>query len=245
MINLSRLKNVYKKTNIQSEIISQILYGEKFLILRRYRDWLKIKTTYDDYIGYIKNNNLTNKSQFKKKVSVLKGQIYFLKKNIFFKKKKNFLPFASKINILEKKKGFVRYDKNKWLRDSDLKFLIHKKKFTDVMKLFINCPYKWGGKSYEGIDCSALIQIYYMYNNKFFPRDTKDQIKFKKGFKFKNKFSKGDIIFWKGHVAICINSKNLIHAYGPKKKVLIMPVKKTIKLIKKTAHLDIKKIYKI
>ena len=245
MINLSRLKNIYKKKNIQSEIISQILYGEKFLILKRYRDWLKIKTIYDGYIGYIKNNNLTRKYQFKKKVSVLKGQIYYLKKNIFIKKKKNFLPFASKINILEKKDGFIRYNKNKWLRNSDLKFLTHKKKFIDVMRPFINCPYKWGGKSYEGIDCSALIQIYYMYNNKYYPRDTKEQIKFKKGFKFKNKFSKGDIIFWKGHVAICINSKNLIHAYGPKKKVLIMPIKKTIKLIKKTADLDIKKIFRI
>ena len=49
MINLSRLKNIYKKTNIQSEIISQILYGEKFLILKRYKDWLKIKTIYDTW----------------------------------------------------------------------------------------------------------------------------------------------------------------------------------------------------
>ena len=34
----------------------------------------------------------------------------------------------------------------------------------------------------------------------------------------KRKFEKGDIIFWKGHVAICLNSKQLIHAYGPEKK---------------------------
>ena len=55
----------------------------------------------------------------------------------------------------------------------------------------------------------------------------------------------GDIIFWKGHVAICLNSKQLIHAYGPKKKVLIMPIKKTISLIEKTANLKIKKIIKL
>ena len=45
------------------------------------------------------------------------------------------------------------------------------------------------------------------------------------------KFKKGDVIFWKGHVAICINAKKLIHAYGPEKKVLIMPIKKTITLV--------------
>ena len=55
-------------------------------------------------------------------------------------------------------------------------------------------------------------------------------------------FQKGDIIFWKGHVAICINSKELIHAYGPKKKVLVMSIKKTIDRIEKTANLTVKKI---
>ena len=48
-----------------------------------------------------------------------------------------------------------------------------------------------------------------------------------------------------GHVAICLNSKNLIHAYGPRKKVLIMPINQTIKLIKKTANLKVAKVISI
>ena len=63
--------------------------------------------------------------------------------------------------------------------------------------------------------------------------------------KISKKFKKGDIIFWKGHVAICVNSKQLIHAYGPKKKVLIMPIKETIKRILDTASLKVRKISKI
>ena len=58
-------------------------------------------------------------------------------------------------------------------------------------------------------------------------------------------FKKGDIIFWKGHVAICINSKELIHAYGPEKKVLVMSIRKTIDRIKKTANLTVKKVSSI
>ena len=57
-----------------------------------------------------------------------------------------------------------------------------------------------------------------------------------------NKLSKGDIIFWKGHVGMCISQSEFIHAYGPKKKVLIMPTNFTIKLIKKTASLDVLKV---
>ena len=63
--------------------------------------------------------------------------------------------------------------------------------------------------------------------------------------KISKKFKKGDIIFWKGHVAICVNSKQLIHAYGPEKRVLVMPIKKTIKRILNTANLKVKKISKI
>ena len=48
-----------------------------------------------------------------------------------------------------------------------------------------------------------------------------------------------------GHVAICINSKELIHAYGPEKKVLVMSIRKTIDRIKKTANLIVKKISSI
>ncbi len=44
---------------------------------------------------------------------------------------------------------------------------------------------------------------------------------------------------------MCLNNSRFIHAYGPKKKVLIMPTKYTLKLIKRTANLDVKKISNI
>ena len=44
---------------------------------------------------------------------------------------------------------------------------------------------------------------------------------------------------------MCLNTKELIHAYGPRKKVLIMPIKKTIRLIKNTANLKVIKVISI
>ena len=41
--------------------------------------------------------------------------------------------------------------------------------FVKILKLFINCPYKWGGTTYKKLIVVALVQIYYKYNNKFFP----------------------------------------------------------------------------
>ena len=105
-----------------------------------------------------------------------------------------------------------------------------------VFKLFLNVKYLWGGKTSKGIDCSALIQIYFYYNRVFFPRDTKDQVKYCKKI-FNKKEIRNKIIFWKGHVAYCFNKKKLIHAYGPKKKVVIMDINKTIKKIFKDTKL--------
>ena len=135
---------------------------------------------------------------------------------------------------------------NKWIKQKDITHINKKEKnFAKIFKSYLNCKYKWGGKTHQGIDCSALIQLFYKFNKRFFPRDTIDQINYKKGNGAKKKFKLGDIIYWKGHVAVCVNSKELIHAYGPEKKVLIMPISKTIERIKKTANLSIKKISSI
>ena len=238
--------NLYEFGSLNSKISSQLLYGEKFKVLGKKKKFLKIKTHYDNYIGYTKLSKFTKYFKETDKVSALKSRIFNSPNNLKKSKTKKFLPFASKIQIIKKKNNFVMFEKNKWLRAKDINPINQKNKnILKILKLFLNCKYKWGGKTFNGIDCSALIQLLYKFNNKFFPRDTIDQIKFKKGTKKKIKFRLGDIIYWKGHVAICISSKKLIHAYGPRKKVLVMEINKTIKLIKKTANLEVKKIFSI
>ena len=233
--------NIYKLPNIYSEVTSQILYGERFKILSKRNGWIKIKSLYDRYSGFIKNKNYVNKLNISHKVSNIQANI-FKKPNV---KTKKTLYFGSKLSVSEKRNGFVKFEKNRWVKLKDIKKITHKEKnFVKIFKLFLKTKYVWGGKTNKGIDCSALLQIFFYYNNLFYPRDTKDQINYSIK-KISKKFKKGDIIFWKGHVAICINSKQLIHAYGPEKRVLIMPIKKTIKRILNTANLKVKKISKI
>ena len=237
---------MYESSSLKSKISSQILYGEKFKILGKKKKFLKIKTHYDNYTGYIKLSKFIKEFKETDKVKVLKSRIFTNPNNLKKSKTKIFLPFSSKIDAIKKKNNFAMFEKNKWLKLKDIQPVNKKEKnITRMLKLFLNSKYKWGGKTYDGIDCSALIQLIYKFNNKFFPRDTVDQIKFKKGKIKKKNFKLGDIVYWKGHVAICISSKKLIHAYGPRKKVLVMEINKTIKLIKKTANLEVKKIFSI
>ena len=240
----SYLGNIYLKPSLNSEVLSQILYGEKFKILNKKKNWVKIKTDYDNYIGYIKKNKFYQNFKPERKIYKLKSKI-FIKKNKKFLPSNKYLYFASGICILDKSKNFINFKKNEWVKKNDTREISHKEKnFIKIIKLFLNRKYLWGGKSSNGIDCSALIQIYFYYNRIFFPRDSKDQIKFCKK-KNKKKLVKGDIIFWKGHVGICLDQSKFIHAYGPKKKVIIMNTKFAINLIYKTANLVVKKISNI
>ena len=234
--------NIYKKPSIKSEVTSQIIHGEKFKILEKNKNWIKIKSLFDNYKGFIKNSKYVKKFSPNYKVSSLKARI-FKKPGI---RTNSWLPLASKLSVFEQNNHYVKIEKNKWIKKADIKKINHKEKyFTKIFKKFLNVKYVWGGKTFKGIDCSALLQIFFCYNNSFYPRDTKDQIKYTKKNSKKEQFKKGDIIFWKGHVAICLNSKQLIHAYGPEKKVIIMRIMETINRIQKTAKLKVKKVSRI
>ena len=236
---IGNFSNIYKNPSKRSEVTSQIIHGEKFKILAKNKNWIKIKTLFDNYKGFIKNSKYIKKFSPNYKVSSLKAKI-FKEPGI---ETNSWLPLASKLSVFEQNKNYVKIEKNKWIKKADIKKINHKENnFTKIFKKFLDVKYVWGGKTFKGIDCSALLQIYFSYNNLFYPRDTKDQIKYSKRNLKKRKFKKGDILFWNGHVAICLNSKNLIHAYGPEKKVLIMPIIETINRIHKTAKLKVKKI---
>ena len=174
--------NIYKEPRSSSEVTSQIIYGEKFKIFSKNRNWIKIKTTYDNYIGYIKNKKYIQNFNPKYKVNVLKAKIY---------KKPNYtsnshLPLGSKLSVEKENKFYIKIDKNKWIKKKDIKEINHlEKDYLKILGLFINTKYVWGGRTYQGIDCSALLQLFFYYNNKFYPRDTKDQIRYSQKIKAK------------------------------------------------------------
>ncbi len=236
--------NIYFKPSHNSEVVSQILYGEKFKILLRRKKYIKIKTHYDNYIGYIKKGKFLENFKPSYKISKIKSRIFF-KRDKRFLSSNHYLYYGSGVCKRNENKKYIEFEKNKWIKKSDIKNIDHhEKNYIKIFKFFLNTKYLWGGKTCDGIDCSALIQIYFYYNRIFFPRDTKDQIRFCKRKRSKNRL-KGDIVFWKGHVGICLNKSRFIHAYGPKKKVIIMPTGQTIKLIDKTANLKVKKVSNI
>ena len=74
--SIAIVKNIYKKPKTMSEVTSQLIYGEKFNIIKKSKNWLKIKTSYDKYSGYIKNNKFTQKLRPAYKTYKLKTKIF-------------------------------------------------------------------------------------------------------------------------------------------------------------------------
>jgi cell wall-associated NlpC family hydrolase len=90
--------------------------------------------------------------------------------------------------------------------------------YVAVAETLLNTPYLWGGASAFGIDCSGLVQLSIRMAGRNVLRDTDMQAEsigepLQPGHGFSG-LLRGDLVFWKGHVAIMTDPENTIHANG-------------------------------
>jgi cell wall-associated NlpC family hydrolase len=92
-----------------------------------------------------------------------------------------------------------------------------------VAERFLGAPYLWGGRESLGLDCSGLVQQALFACGLPCPRDTDQQASLGHAIGRKD-FSRGDLVFWKGHVAIGLDETRIVHANGHHMMVAIEPL---------------------
>jgi len=94
--------------------------------------------------------------------------------------------------------------------------------FVGVAERFEHCPYLWGGRTSQGIDCSGLTQAALTAAGIAAPRDS-DQLQ-KLGAPVEAPLKRGDLVFWKGHVGVMRDGVTLLHANGYHMAVVCEPL---------------------
>ena len=105
----------------------------------------------------------------------------------------------------------------------------------EVARLFLGTPYVWGGKSGRGIDCSGLVQVALLACGMACPGDSDLQAKMAgTHLGDDDALQPGDLLFWKGHVAMATGSDTMLHANAHHMAVVEEPIEPAIERIAAT-----------
>ena len=96
--------------------------------------------------------------------------------------------------------------------------------FVAVAERFLGVPYLWGGKTALGLDCSGLVQIALTACGLSCPRDSDMQEQALGQPVARSDVRRGDLVFWKGHVAVMRDHATLLHANAFHMAVAIEPI---------------------
>ncbi len=195
---------------------TEVLWGEDILVFEETKDWAWVQLERDGYVGYMAREALGPASEtLTHKVSCQWG--YGFKSADIKSNLRMVLPFGACVaGTLEK--DFLRLSNGLFMpRQHASPQAACEPDFVTVAERFLGTPYRWGGKTALGLDCSGLVQVVLQAAGAEAPRDSDMQAAEvgdpvpKSGW---SHLQRGDLVFWRGHVGVMTDPAHLLHANG-------------------------------
>ncbi|MGJ7039950.1 cell wall-associated NlpC family hydrolase [Shinella sp. BE166] len=207
------------RPDLAAGIDTQLLFGEDVRVLDRADGWAWVKSDFDGYVGYLPEAALVEDEQAATHIVAVPRSFAYsgpdLKTPAAFA-----LSIGSRLTVVgESETRGTRY---LTLAGGQSVVAGHclavgetaGDDYVSIAARFLETPYLWGGRSGFGLDCSALVQLAMMMTGRTAPRDSDMQAAGLGTPIERADLTRGDLVFWKGHVAIMEDDKTILHANG-------------------------------
>jgi cell wall-associated NlpC family hydrolase len=213
----------------EASLDAQLLRGEDVRVFEDREGWAWVQALRDGYVGYAPANALLDGGR-KPTHRVIVPRTFSYREPDMKKPMVHALSIGSEVCVTgyQETRGsrFAAIDDGTHIYELHLAPITDSafEHYVDAALLLVGTPYLWGGTSAFGLDCSGLVQLAMRLGGRTVLRDTDMQARsigepFDPG--ENHEFMKrGDLVFWKGHVAIMLDRMEIVHASGSSMTVM-------------------------